>query len=436
MIKPTIELLAGIPTIVLGYFALTYVTPVILRDVLGLDVQIFNGLAAGIVLGILVLPTIASVTEDALSAVPQSLREGAYGLGATKRQVVVRVVFPAALSGIVAALVLGASRAIGETVIILVAGGANPSLSFDPAGPHQNMAAFIAQTARGDISAGSVEFLTIYAVGATLFLITLDPQRDRDQLRPALPAGVRLMAAASTTPTPGVIDPASAAMRLKERLFHVVAPAVHAGRPAVPRRAHRRRAAGRPVATSAGTSSRRSPRACSRRTRASARRCSGRSTSSSAWRSSSCRSGVASAVYLEEYADRNRWWNRVIELNIQNLAAVPSVVYGILGLAWIVRGPLSLGRILLAGALCLSLLVLPVVIVVSREAIRAVPPSIREGSLALGRDAVADDLEAGAAGRAPGNRHGSDPRSVPRHRRDRAAHPRRSRSHSSASIRR
>jgi phosphate transport system permease protein len=94
--------------------------------------------------------------------------------------------------------------------------------------------------------------------------------------------------------------------------------------------------------------------------------------------------GVATAVYLEEYADRNRWWNRLIELNIQNLAAVPSVVYGILGLAWIVRGPLSLGRILIAGALTLSLLVLPVVIVVAREAIRAVPPSIREGSLALG----------------------------------------------------
>jgi len=94
--------------------------------------------------------------------------------------------------------------------------------------------------------------------------------------------------------------------------------------------------------------------------------------------------GVATAVYLEEYADRNRWWNRLIELNIQNLAAVPSVVYGILGLAWIVRGPLSLGRILIAGALALSLLVLPVVIVVAREAIRAVPPSIREGSLALG----------------------------------------------------
>ena len=109
--------------------------------------------------------------------------------------------------------------------------------------------------------------------------------------------------------------------------------------------------------------------------------------------------GVATAVYLEEYADRNRWWNRFIEVNIQNLAAVPSVVYGILGLAWIVRGPLGLGRTVLAGGLTLALLVLPVVIVVAREAIRGVPPSIREGSLALGCDAVADDLEAGAARR-------------------------------------
>jgi phosphate transport system permease protein len=173
LIKPTLEVLAGIPTIVLGYFALTYVTPVILRDLLGLEVQVFNGLSAGIVLGVLVLPTIASVTEDALTAVPQSLREGAFGLGASKRQVVTRVVFPAALSGIVAALVLGAARAIGETVVILVAGGAQSSLTFDPSVPHQTMAAFIAQTARGDISQGSVEFLTIYAVGATLFVLTL-----------------------------------------------------------------------------------------------------------------------------------------------------------------------------------------------------------------------------------------------------------------------
>jgi phosphate transport system permease protein len=168
--KPIVELLAGIPTIVFGYFALTFFTP-LLKDV-GIDVQVFNGLSGGIILGILVLPTIASVSEDAMSAVPQSLREGAFGLGAAKWQVVVRVVFPAALSGIVAALVLGASRAIGETVVILVASGNNPNLTFDLTVSHENMAAFIANVARADVSAGSVAYSTIFAVGATLFVMT------------------------------------------------------------------------------------------------------------------------------------------------------------------------------------------------------------------------------------------------------------------------
>lgn len=169
--KPVVEVLAGIPTIVFGYFALTFFTP-LLKDQLGIDLQIFNGLSGGIILGILVLPTIASVSEDAMSAVPQSLREGAFGLGAAKWQVVVRVVFPAALSGIVAALVLGASRAIGETVVILVASGNNPNLTFDLTVAHQNMAAFIANTARADISAGGVAYATIFAVGMTLFAMT------------------------------------------------------------------------------------------------------------------------------------------------------------------------------------------------------------------------------------------------------------------------
>ena len=133
--------------------------------------------------------------------------------------------------------------------------------------------------------------------------------------------------------------------------------------------------------------------------------------------------GVGAALYLEEYADRTRWYNRAIELNIQNLAAVPSIVYGILGLAFLVRGPIGLGRALLAGALTLSLLVLPIVIIASREAIRAVPPSIREGALALGRDALADDLAAGAAGRDPGHRDRLDPGAVTRDRRDGAADP-------------
>ena len=168
--KPVVELLAGVPTIVFGFFALTYFTP-FLSD-LGFTLRIFNGLSAAIILGILVVPTIASVSEDALSSVPQSLREGAFGLGAAKWQVVVRVVFPAALSGVVAGLVLGASRAIGETVLILVAAGNNPSLSPNLGIEHQNMAAFIANTARADISAGSVAYGTIFAVGATLFAIT------------------------------------------------------------------------------------------------------------------------------------------------------------------------------------------------------------------------------------------------------------------------
>jgi len=172
-VKPILELLAGMPTIIFGYFALTYVTPVILRGVLGIPVTEFNGLSAGLVLGLLVTPTIASVAEDAMRSVPQSLREGAYGLGAGRLQVALRVVFPAALSGIVAALILGASRAIGETVIILIAGGQSPSMSLNPTGSFQSMAAFIAATARGDIPQGTLKYETIFVVGFTLFCVTL-----------------------------------------------------------------------------------------------------------------------------------------------------------------------------------------------------------------------------------------------------------------------
>jgi phosphate transport system permease protein len=173
VVKPVLELLAGVPTIVFGFFALTFFTPEILRGLLHIEVGTFNALAAGIILGLLVLPTIASVAEDAMTAVPQALREGAAGLGATKLQVSLRVVFPAALSGIVAALILGASRAVGETVIILVAGGQQANLGLDPTESYQSMAAFIAATSRGDIPTGSVEYETIFVVGFTLFVMTL-----------------------------------------------------------------------------------------------------------------------------------------------------------------------------------------------------------------------------------------------------------------------
>jgi phosphate transport system permease protein len=173
IIKPVIELLAGIPTIVFGYFALTYFTPTVLNGLLGLDVPTFNALSAGIIMGFMVLPTVASISEDAMSAVPGSLREGAFGLGANKLQVSLRIVFPAALSGIVAAIVLGVSRAIGETMIVLVAAGQQPNLTADPRQSVETITTFIAATAKGDIASGSTAYKTIFAVGMTLFVMTL-----------------------------------------------------------------------------------------------------------------------------------------------------------------------------------------------------------------------------------------------------------------------
>jgi phosphate transport system permease protein len=171
-IKPILELLAGVPTIVFGYFALTFFTPEILRG-LGLEVGIFNALAAGIIIGFLIIPTVASISEDAMSAVPQSLREGAFGLGASKLQVTIRVVFPAALSGIVASIVLALSRAVGETMVVVIAGGLQPQFGLNVGQSMETMTAFIAATAKGDIATGSTAYKTVFAVGTLLFLITL-----------------------------------------------------------------------------------------------------------------------------------------------------------------------------------------------------------------------------------------------------------------------
>jgi phosphate transport system permease protein len=170
-LKPALETLAGIPTVVFGYFALTFVTP-LLRDV-GIQVDIFNALSAGLVMGVMIIPTVASLSEDAMSAVPSELRQGAYALGSSKLQVSTRIVVPAAVSGIVAAFVLGISRGIGETMIALLAAGQQPNFSFDPRQAVETMAAFIAATGAGDVPTGSLEYKTIFAVGATLFVMTL-----------------------------------------------------------------------------------------------------------------------------------------------------------------------------------------------------------------------------------------------------------------------
>jgi phosphate transport system permease protein len=171
-VKPALELLAGIPTIVFGYFALTFFTPQILRDLLHLHVGIFNALAAGIIIGFLIIPIVASISEDAMRSVPQALREGAFGLGASKLQVTARVVFPAALSGIVASLVLAMSRAVGETMVVVIAGGLQPQWGVDVGKSMETLTAFIAATAKGDVPTGSTEYRTLFAVGTTLFVIT------------------------------------------------------------------------------------------------------------------------------------------------------------------------------------------------------------------------------------------------------------------------
>ena len=171
VLKPMLEILAGIPTVVYGYFALTAVTP-LLRQI-GIQVEIFNVLAGGLVMGVMLIPTIASLSEDAMSAVPRDLRDGAYALGADKLQVSTRVIVPAAMSGIIASFVLGVSRAVGETMIVLIAVGQQAKLTFNPLESIETMTAFIGATGNGDLPTGSIEYKTIFAVGLTLFVITL-----------------------------------------------------------------------------------------------------------------------------------------------------------------------------------------------------------------------------------------------------------------------
>ena len=173
ILKPILEMLAGIPTIVYGYFALTFMTP-LLRNIFGRDtVDIYNMASAGLVMGILILPLIASMTEDALSAVPRSLREAAYGLGGTKLEVALKIVVPAAISGISAAIIVGISRAIGETMIVAVAAGAGPNFTFNPFDGAETMTGHIVRISGGDLSYDSIDYNSIFAIGLMLFIITL-----------------------------------------------------------------------------------------------------------------------------------------------------------------------------------------------------------------------------------------------------------------------
>lgn len=177
IVKPVLEILAGIPTVVYGYFALVFVTPYVLKpvfqDVLGLNVDVFNAASAGIVVGIMIIPMVSSLSEDALRAVPQSLREAGYALGSTRFDVSVRIVLPAASSGIFASFLLAVARAVGETMAVTIAAGQNPILTLNPFSSVETMTAFIVNVSLGDAPTGSIVYQSLYAVALTLFCITL-----------------------------------------------------------------------------------------------------------------------------------------------------------------------------------------------------------------------------------------------------------------------
>ncbi|MBO36132.1 MAG: phosphate ABC transporter permease subunit PstC [Verrucomicrobiales bacterium] len=177
LVKPVLEVLAGIPTVVYGYFALVFVTPYVLRpifqDGLGLDVGVFNAASAGIVVGIMIIPMVSSLSEDALRSVPQGLREAAYALGSTKLDVSLRVVLPAAFSGVIASFLLAIARAVGETMAVTIAAGQTPDLTLNPFRSVESMTAFIVNVSLGDTAVGSIVYKSLYAVALTLFVITL-----------------------------------------------------------------------------------------------------------------------------------------------------------------------------------------------------------------------------------------------------------------------
>ena len=170
MIKPVLEILAAVPTVVYGYFALLFVTP-LLQTIIP-DISGFNALSPGIVMGVMIIPIVSSLSEDAMHAVPMGLREGAYALGATRLQVATRVVVPAAFSGIAASFILGISRAVGETMILAIAAGQQPRLTMNPFVPIETVTAYIVQVSLGDTPTGTIEYKTIFAVGISLFLVT------------------------------------------------------------------------------------------------------------------------------------------------------------------------------------------------------------------------------------------------------------------------
>lgn len=403
ILKPALEALSGIPTIVYGYFALLLVTPLLKQFIP--DIGGFNTLSAGLVTGILITPIVSSISEDAIENVPAELRESGYSLGFTKRENILRVILPIAFPGIVAAITLAASRALGETTIASIAAGQNPNLTLSPLVPVESMTAFILQVSLGDIPANSFLFHTLFTVGFVLFLITLGlnwlghwlVRRHETMMKGLTIPSAEIDSDADKTSslteaiatlkfpldTQIFFEKALTRRQYYDRLFLslalfsaligvvvltiILASLLFRGIPILDWGFFTRFASRKPedagiFAALVGT----------------------------LWLlvltgAIAFPIGLGAAIYLEEYLPRNTL-SYILEIHLANLAAVPSIIYGLLGLALFARvlQPVTGGRSLLSAALVLSSIVLPLTIVTTREALRSIPQSQRQAAFGVG----------------------------------------------------
>lgn len=397
IIKPVLESLSGVPTIVYGYFTIFYVTPALQQWIPGLST--FNGLSAGLMTGVLIVPVVASLSEDALRSVRSRHRQAAYGCGFTRQEMIVHILLPAAFPGIVASFTLAASRALGETMIAAIAAGQNPRLTLNPLVPIETMTGFIIQVSLGDVPTNSLIFYTIFAVGMVLFLITLSLNTLGHELvrryhqameRQTIPIAEAAKSTQAELRLLGTVMQSWSLFRDRlwfrqwgDRLFHglglgaallgpaflIVLTAItfHRGYAQLSWHFFTHFTSRNPeqagiLAALAGT----------------------------LWLLGlttlfAVPIGIAAAIYLEEYVPCG-FWSRLFEVNLANAAAVPGILYGLLGLGVLARGMgwLTGGRSLLSAALMMTMLVLPLLITASRSALRQVPSSLKRAGYAVG----------------------------------------------------
>lgn len=406
-LKPALEAISGIPTVVFGYFTLLFVTP-LLKTVIP-ELSTFNSLSAGIIVGIVITPNIASLSEQALRTVPNELRDGAYALGFSQSEMILKILIPAAFPGIIAAITLAISQALGETMIVAIAAGQNPNLTLNPFVPVETMTAFIIQVSLGTVEFGSLLFHTILTVGAMLFLITLALNTFGNWLtrrREQYISGLLTPKAELSKPDAPTITPEEELEYTKvlaERFKNKVQPE----RSSQPYRLWREQGF-RLIALIAALTGilvllvlfydlaqRGLPQIDWQFLTSFSSRKPEQSgilapLAGTLWLFLLTAIlivpiGIGAAIYLEEYYPDN-WINRVIEINIANLAAVPSIIYGLLGLELFVHllQPVTKGSTILAAGLTLAVIVLPTVIIASRSALREIPDSIRQGGAAVG----------------------------------------------------